>query len=132
MGEDGRSLIDNDKILRRITELETRMQRASFGDQEQSAFGLSLEQKRNYKRNTWKAWALTLLGIVMSFFISDMALSFFGLLESSIYDRSGVDSLTLKYLKEYDWDDIIVDDLFIASFDYNSKTPRFYSKYFKK
>lgn len=77
-------------------------------------------------------WALTLFGILISFCISDIALSFFGLLEASIYDRSGVDSLTYKYLKEYDWQDIIVDDLLIPSFDYNSKTPRFYSKYFKK
>ena len=33
---------------------------------------------------------------------------------------------------EATFDDILVDELMIATYDFNSKTPRFFSKYFEK
>lgn len=48
----------------------------------------------------------------------------------ALYNRDGLDSLTKEFLGENRWDNILQDDLLVTTFDYNSMSPRFYSKYF--
>ena len=47
------------------------------------------------------------------------------------YNRSGLDRIAFSNLKSLRFDDIYADELLVTSYEYNSKTPRFYSKYFK-
>ena len=45
-------------------------------------------------------------------------------------DRSGLDFLVSDFLGDFTWSDIIVDDLLVNTYEFNSKQPRFVSKYF--
>ena len=53
-------------------------------------------------------------------------------LKYSLYNRKGLDDLTNKYMGYSTWDKLLIKSLFTPSFDYNSKTPRFYGNYFRR
>lgn len=40
--------------------------------------------------------------------------------------------MSIKYLGYTTWDKLLIKSLFTPSYDFNSKTPRFYGEYFKR
>jgi len=73
---------------------------------------------------------MTVVGVLIGFLLAPVTIKLSQYLGLSLYNRDGLDSLTLKYLKNYKWKDIIQDDLLVTTFDYNGPLPKFYSKYF--
>lgn len=49
----------------------------------------------------------------------------------SFYNRDGLDELLEKYFQDLDFNDILSKELLITSYEYNSKSPRFFSRAFK-
>ena len=49
----------------------------------------------------------------------------------AFYDREGVDKMALERYGNRTFDDLLVDELLIPSYEYNHQTPRFYSRYFR-
>lgn len=87
-------------------------------------------EKSKYEKNAYKLWVFTIVGVLVGIAFGYVSVFLAEHLGLSLYNRDGLDSLTQKYLTNNTWDTIIQDDLFIATFDYNSMTPRFYDKYF--
>ena len=78
-------------------------------------------------------WVFVILGFLFGTLLAPTIMKLSQYLGLSLYNRKGLDELTKQYLgANYDLTNILQDDLFIATFDYNSMTPRFYSKYFAK
>ena len=96
----------------------------------EKAFVLCHNEMRQYKRDYFKMWLMVILGILLGFVVSPLTFKAVELLGMGAFDRSGLDTLVHDFLGELDWDDIIVDDLLVTTFEYNSKQPRFVNKYF--
>ena len=48
----------------------------------------------------------------------------------SLYSRAGLDSMLNIYFGNLGFNDILTNELLVNSYDFNSKQPRFFSKYF--
>jgi patatin-like phospholipase/acyl hydrolase len=48
----------------------------------------------------------------------------------SIYNRAGLDGLSKKYMGYSTWDKLLIGNLFTPSYEWNSKSPRFYGEHF--
>ena len=94
------------------------------------AFYILHDNKRKYRSNMFKMWIYTIVGVILGSIIAPFTLGIYGLIGFAYYDRSGLDSLTQYYIGDVKWDEVLVNDLFIATYSYNSKKPRFYDKYF--
>ena len=64
------------------------------------------------------------IGFALAEFIS---IGFF-----AFYQRSGLDRTVKEIFQNATYSDLIVDEIFLPSFEYNRNRPRFYSKYFRK
>jgi hypothetical protein len=73
-----------------------------------------------------------ILGGIVGFGTSSLFVLGINTLGFSLYNRNGLDIKTKEYLGTTNWDDIMVDDLFIVAYSYNAEEPRFYSKWFIK
>ena len=87
-------------------------------------------EMRQYKRDYFKMWLLVILGILIGLVVNPLTFRLIEILGMGVFDRSGLDSLVSDFLGELTWSDIIVDDLLVNTFEFNSKQPRFVSKYF--
>jgi len=77
-------------------------------------------------------WLCSIIGVILGVVLAPLTLKVWNFAGYSIYDRSGLDAVTKEKLGPYGWNNIIVDDLIITAYEYNSKQPRFYSKYFNR
>lgn len=50
----------------------------------------------------------------------------------SFYNREGLDNSLKINLGDATFDNLLVEELMVTAFDYNSRTPRFFSKYFRE
>lgn len=75
-------------------------------------------------------WIIIGVGFVFGVVLAPLSIFITTKLEFSFFNRKGLDEATQRYLFNYTWDDLIIDDLFIASYEFNSKLPRFFSKYY--
>lgn len=96
----------------------------------EKAFYILHDNQRKYRSNMFKMWMYTVVGVLFGSIVAPFTLGIYGLLGFAYYDRSGLDSLTQKYIGDVKWDEVLVNDLFIAAYGYNSKKPRFYDRYF--
>ena len=99
-------------------------------DQVELAFQILHEDIRVYKQNFFKSYVCTLGGVAIGFIVAPITMALSQYLGLALYNRAGLDHLTEEFLGNNTWDNIIQDDLLVTTFDYNSETPRFYSKYF--
>ena len=99
-------------------------------DELNHAVSLLKREQTQYKNNYFMMWVLTIIGVLIGACLTPLALDIWELLGWALFDRSGLDSLSLDKLGNNSWNDILQQDLIITSYEYNSKQPRFYSKYF--
>ena len=66
-------------------------------------------------------WICTVVGIIIGIILAPATLVLWDFMGYSLYDRSGLDGLAESKLGNYTWKNIIVDDLLITSYEYNSK-----------
>ena len=98
----------------------------------EKAFALLLREKTKYKKNYFKMWLCTIIGVILGVLLAPLTLEIWEFTGYSLYDRTGLDLLAEEKLGNTTWNDILVDDLMITAYEYNSKQPRFYSKYFNR
>ena len=76
-------------------------------------------------------WVSTTIGFLVGILFAPTVIKLSQYIGLSLFNRDGLDSLTLEYLGENnDWSTILQDDLLLTTFDYNGMRPRFYSDYF--
>ena len=123
---------ENAKIAKKLHNGEEIQQLVLTQDQNQimSALDLLANEESSYKSNYFKMWLFMVFGIILGLAFSPMVVVVSSTLGYSFYKRDGLDSLLLEYLDHNTFEDITIDELVIASFDYNSHTPRFFSKHF--
>ena len=95
------------------------------------AYRILNDEQQHYKSNAFKQWICLFFGISIGLLLgvpTQMIYSEFGF---AWYNRSGLDKVAFQNLKTLKFDDVYSDELLVTSYEYNSKTPRFYSKYFK-
>lgn len=78
-------------------------------------------ERTKYKNNYFKMWVLTVIGVVLGVVITPVALDIWEFLGWAMFDRSGLDKLSLEKLGNNGWDNILQDDLIITSYEFNSK-----------
>ena len=86
----------------------------------------------NYKLKTYRKWVYMVFGIFIGLLFSIPTEFFFQYANYSLYKREGLEQAVEKYFGDVQFKDIIMDELLINVYDYNSQTPRFYSNYFQK
>jgi patatin-like phospholipase/acyl hydrolase len=62
--------------------------------------------------------------------LSPLAVIIANYLGFSLYDRAGLELQLNKYYGNLTFNDILTNELLVNSYDFNSKQPRFFSKYF--
>lgn len=87
----------------------------------EKAFALLLNEKAKYKKNYFKLWLCTVVGVILGVILAPLTLEVWEFTGYSLYDRSGLDGLAEEKLGNYTWKDILVDDLMITAYEYNSK-----------
>ena len=86
-------------------------------------------EELEYKNNYFKMWLVMVVGLIIGLILSPLVVTLASLSGHSFYKRDGLDQKLLEYIGDNTFDDIAIDDLVIASYDYNSRSPRFFSKY---
>lgn len=66
------------------------------------------------------------LGLVLGIEIPKVS----NMLDSAKYSRKSLDNIMHKLLGDFNFDDIVTDELLVVAYEYNSQEPRFFSKYF--
>jgi len=101
-------------------------------DQLVKAQALLMKQMSNLKRNAFKRWIVTAVGFILACILSIFTNWIATKLGLSLYNRSGLDKALTHYFGNATFDDIIQNELLVNSYEFNSKTPRFFSKTFQE
>lgn len=70
-------------------------------------------------------------GIIIGILFGGVTQVFFEDFAKAWYNRQGLDDYTKQNLQDLTFDDVSADELLVTSYEFNSHSPRFYSKYFK-
>lgn len=73
-----------------------------------------------------------ILGAIIGYSTAFLGVFLIDKIGFSLFIRTGLDKEAKYYLGDVTWNRIQIDDLFIVSYSYNEREPRFYSKYFIK
>ena len=90
----------------------------------------SQQLKFKKKRPCYYCW--TSVGLCIGALFGFISFNYYKFSHFSIYNRAGLDGLSKKYFGYSTWDKLLIGNLFTPSYDWNSKTPRFYGEYFIK
>ena len=71
-----------------------------------------------------------LVGTLIGSLLSPLFVTLVQNLGFSFYSRSGLDTSLKTHFGDINYKDIMTNELVIASYEFDSKTPRFYSRYF--
>lgn len=91
---------------------------------------LIYNEKSKIKKNKFKRWVCAVIGFIIGFALSSPAILLIQLSGYSFYSRTGLDANLQLHFGERDFNDLTISELMVISYEYNSKNPRFFSKYF--
>ena len=86
--------------------------------------------KEHYMENRYKKWVVCLIGVLIGTILGLGVPGLYKILSNSLYDRKAIEGLMDELIGQKNVSQAMPDELLIVAFDYNSKQPRFYSKYF--
>jgi len=81
--------------------------------------------------NRFKKWIVFAGGITLGTLIAYYATNFISYAQHAKYDRRGLENQMMLRFGNKTFNDIVIDELIINAYEYNSNQPRFYSKYFR-
>jgi hypothetical protein len=81
-------------------------------------------------RSRHKIYLWCLFTFTISFLVFWELMDTVNFLNHSLYHRSGLDNQLQAKFGDANFNDLVVDDIFIPSFEYNSMSPRLFSRYF--
>lgn len=99
-------------------------------DENKKAKSMIQESKAKFEKDRPKKWVVCAVGVLIGGILGWSVPTITRILTRSVYDRSGLDSLTKELLPGAMVDDATAEEVLICAYDYNSQQPRFYSKYF--
>jgi len=79
----------------------------------------------------FKKWVVTVVGLLIGVLLAPLCIELVTLIGFSFYNRAGLDSSLKEHLGDATFEDITVSELLVAAYEFNSRTPRFYSKIFR-
>lgn len=97
----------------------------------QKAIKMVLTQQNLYEKNGFKRWICLVVGFIIGAIVASGVIFYAELKYLAQYDRIGLD---LELIKDFNrtttLKDLNIQELLAISFEYNSRSPRFFSKYF--
>ena len=84
------------------------------------ALELLSKEELDYKNNMFKKWLVMVVGLLLAGILSPAVVALASLSGHSFYKRDGLDRKLKEYIVDNTFEDIAIDDLVIASYDYNS------------
>jgi patatin-like phospholipase/acyl hydrolase len=94
------------------------------------AYTILYHERQKYRRNIFKKWICLAIGLTIGLLLSFPMLILFEAIGFSFYNREGLDGALQERFGDAGFSNLNVDELMIAAFEFNSQTPRFFSKYF--
>lgn len=88
------------------------------------------EAEINFRENKQKRWIYAVLGFILFGTLTWVGSFTLYEIDHSYYDRRPYDHLLTASFGDYGVKDAITDDVFLISYSYNFRIPRFYTKYF--
>lgn len=101
-------------------------------DQLNKAYMILFKDKQKMKRNKFKKWVCLAVGILIGGILAPLMIEMLTLIGFSFYSRDGLDTDLQDKIGDATFDDITTTELLVTSFDYNSLSPRFFSKKFRE
>lgn len=103
-------------------------------DQEElkAANKLLFDEKMKYNSNTYMQWVMLIVGITIGIGLGWLAQEAISSSFFAFYKRDGVDKMAEERYGNRTFNDLLVDELLIPSYEYNHQRPRFYSRYFRE
>ena len=83
-------------------------------------------------RNRFKKWVVAMIGVVIGITLGLAIPGIYKVLSNSLYDRKAIEGLMDELIGRKNISAAMTDELLIVAYDYNSKQPRLYSKYFSE
>lgn len=117
-----KSVRETDKIANKLKNGKEVQRMVLMNDSKEieKAFVILNNEMRQYKKDYFKMWLMVFLGIVIGLVLSPLTFKAIEILGMGVFDRSGLDKLTKDFIGDYGWDDILVDDLLVNTFEFNS------------
>ena len=78
------------------------------------------ESKAKFEKDKYKKWLVCLVGVLIGGFLGYGVPTVANVLTKSMYDRAGLDALTLKLLPDFKVKDASPDEVLICAYEYNS------------
>jgi hypothetical protein len=114
-GEELKSKIDSDSL-----------------EQIKAAESELLEVDNKYHETKGRKWIVMLIGTALFAGLGFYLMPKLYALTHSSYDRKGIESICERMFGNVNIDDALTDEVMIVSFEYNSHTPRLFTKWFAK
>jgi hypothetical protein len=81
-------------------------------------------------KNRYKKWVVCMLGVLIGASLGVGVPTITTILSNSLYDRAAIEGLMDELIGAKNISSAMQDELLVVAYDYNSKQPRLYSKYF--
>lgn len=79
------------------------------------------ESKAKFERDRYKKWLVAMVGVLIGGFLGYTIPTITKVLSRSMYDRAGLDKLTLDLLPDFKVKDASPDEVLICAYEYNSQ-----------
>lgn len=123
-----------DKVAKKFKDGEEIQRLVLTQNEEQlnKALTLIYAEKQRINKNRFKRWIMLVVGCLIGFAISEPLILILRVAGFSLYSRAGLDDeLVVKLGKDTTFNDLNIEELLVISYEYNSKSPRFFTKYFQ-
>ena len=87
------------------------------------------ERRTAYLAGRNRKWIVTFVGVLLGVILGFGVPTIWNKLGNALYDRSAITNLMNELIGVYHVKDAITDEVCIVAYDYNSQSPRLYSKY---
>lgn len=89
-------------------------------DENKKAKNILSESKAKFEKDRFKKWIVCLAGVLIGGFLGYTIPTITNILTRSMYDRAGLDALTLELLPDFKVSDASTDEVLVCAYEYNS------------
>ena len=89
-------------------------------EENKKAKNMLAESRAKFEKDRYKKWLVCLVGVLIGGFLGYSIPTMLKVLTRSMYDRAGLDNLTLELLPDFKVTDATPDEVLICAYEYNS------------
>lgn len=89
-------------------------------EENKKAKNMLAESKAKFEKDRYKKWLVCLVGVLIGGFLGYTVPTITNVLTRSMYDRAGLDALTLQLLPDFKVTDASPEEVLICAYEYNS------------